>query len=83
MNDTERIDALERLLWDGRVGNGVAIVPCTRTSTGQRLVSLVDLGDEDGSYLGDELTATVPTLREAIDRAVTGDTRPDREGVTP
>ncbi|MEI6971633.1 MAG: hypothetical protein WCL44_08965, partial [bacterium] len=70
MTDTERIDALERLLWDGSVGNGIAIFPCTENKTGRRLVSLTDLGDEDGSNLGQELTETVPTLREAIDLAV-------------
>ena len=70
MNDTERLDALERLLWDGRVGNGIAIFPCTEKKTGRRLVSLTDLGNEDGSNLGDELTESVPTLREAIDLAV-------------
>ena len=70
MTDTERIDALERLLWGGSVGNGIAIFPCTENKTGRRLVSLTDLGDEDGSNLGEELTKTVPTLREAIDLAV-------------
>jgi hypothetical protein len=70
MTDTERIDALERLLWSDSIGNGIVIFPCTEHQTGRRLVSLTDLGDEDGSNLGEELTETVPTLREAIDLAV-------------
>jgi len=70
MNDTERIDALERLLWVGSVGNGIAIFPCAENKTGEHRVFLFDLGNEDGSNLGDELTESVPTLREAIDLAV-------------
>jgi len=70
MTDTERIDALERLLWSGSIGNGIAVFPCIESKTGRRRVSLTDLGGEDGSNLGEELTESVPTLREAIDRAV-------------
>jgi hypothetical protein len=70
LTDTERIDALERLLRSGSIGNGIAIFPCTEIKTGRRLVSLADLGGEDGSNLGEELTEAVSTLREAIDLAV-------------
>ena len=69
MNDTERIDGLERLLCSSRVGNGVAIMLCS-DATRRRLIDLIDLGDEDGSNLGETLTDSVLTLREAIDLAL-------------
>ena len=69
MTDTERIDALERLIWSDTTANGLVIFPVIISCTGERRVALQDLGDEDGSNLGEELTAPQSTLRDAIDEA--------------
>ena len=61
MTDTERIDKLEKFLKSLRT-NGVAIFPlnaCTH-------FSIDDLGDEDGSHLGNEFSCG-GSLRDAID----------------
>lgn len=70
MNDTERIDALERLVWSERCGAGIAIFPVIENTTAEGGITLMDLGNEDGSHLGEDLSEAVPTLREAIDLAV-------------
>ena len=70
MTDSQRINALERMLWSDGIGNGIAIFPCTDSATRKKQVSLVDLGDEDGSHLGCDLSPDMPTLREAIDAAI-------------
>ena len=66
MTDTERLDKLEAFLWSDKIGNGIVIFPCFNKEK-ERKVSLQDLGDEDGSSLGEELTGVVKDLREAID----------------
>ncbi len=65
--DTERLDALESYLWSTNVGNGIAIFPSTLVNSGIKLVMLQDLGDEDGSDLGEEITQSHRTLRECLD----------------
>jgi hypothetical protein len=67
MTDTERLDKLEALIWSNKVGNGLVIFPSRNSKTGVERVCLQDLGDEDGSNLGEELTDLKPTIREAID----------------
>ena len=67
--DTKRLDALEDLLWSTQSGNGIAIMPVLRSQTGERSVDILDLGDEDGSNLGDTLGESV-TLRDAIDDVI-------------
>ncbi|MCK5606266.1 hypothetical protein KAR91_30480 [Candidatus Pacearchaeota archaeon] len=67
MTDTERLDKLEDLIWGERVGSGIALFPTRNIHTGEKGVTIDDLGEEDGSNLGDELTEKKPTLREAID----------------
>jgi hypothetical protein len=57
----------EREVNSGVRGNGVAVFPYTRLN-GVRHISLVELGDEDGSDLGDEFAIGL-TLREAVDAA--------------
>ncbi len=68
-SDTTRLNWLEMVIWSEKVGTGVAVFP-TVSLTGIRHVVLQDLGDEDGSNLGDELTATQKDLRAAIDAAM-------------
>ena len=74
-HDSGRLNWLESLLWSGRIGNGIAIFPTTSlTEHGSvKHVVLQDLGDEDGSNLGEELTGTQLSLREAIDAAMHDD----------
>jgi hypothetical protein len=67
LEDRDRLDALEREVNSGVRGNGVAVFPYTRLN-GVRHISLVELGDEDGSDLGDEFAIGL-TLREAVDAA--------------
>lgn len=68
--DSKRLDWLEHALWNHPdTGNGIAILPAFFHATGKRSVSLHALGDEDGSNLGDELTASQSSLRAAIDAA--------------
>ena len=66
MTDTERLDALEKLLWDKRIGNGVLLYPVT--VSGKRMVQMYDIEDSlaGGRYLGEESGS----LRSAIDEAV-------------
>lgn len=73
MDDTLRLDALERLLWSDKIGNGVALFSC-RYANGDRekFISVEDLGDQDGSDLGEQLVQG-PTLREALDKLLAGD----------
>ena len=68
--DGERLDKLEALMRSAEVGNGVALFPLTSTVTGVPLscVSIDELGEEDGSNLGAEVSVG-PTLRAAIDAA--------------
>jgi hypothetical protein len=61
MNDTERLDYLESFLKAIR-SNGIAIMPLNNKT----LFSIDDLGDQDGSDLGDEI-CTGKTLRDVID----------------
>lgn len=74
--DTERLNWLESLLWSNRIGNGIAIFPTTTLPEhgSVRHIALQDLGDEDGSNLGDELTDTQNSLRDAIDAAMSATT---------
>lgn len=65
--DTARLNWLERLLWSGHVGNGVALFPLKNRS-GEKCIDLTDLGDQDGSDCGEEI-AEGQTLRAAIDAA--------------
>lgn len=68
MTDTERLDKLEAFLWDNtNVGNGLVLFPCRNAMSGEKGITIDDLGEEDGSNLGPELTDKKPTLREAID----------------
>jgi hypothetical protein len=67
VTDTERLDKLEKLIWSDRVGNGVALFPCLNAVSKKKGVTIDDLGDQDGSDLGESLTLTCPNLREAID----------------
>lgn len=67
MTDKDRLDKLEELIWSDRVGNGVAIFPSTGALNKIKGVTIDDLGDQDGSDLGESLTLKHPTLREAID----------------
>ena len=67
MTDTERLDKLEKIIWSDKVGNGVALFPSINASSRAPGVTIDDLGDQDGSDLGESLTLTHPTLREAID----------------
>ena len=46
MSDTERINALEKLMWDARTGCGLAIMPWMERTSGRKLVTIIDLGDE-------------------------------------
>lgn len=67
MTDTERLDKLEALIFGDKVGNGVVLFP-TRGNAAQELgLTIDDLGEEDGSNLGPELTEKKATLRQAID----------------
>ncbi len=61
--DTELLDKLERLLWSDQIGNGLILMPSTGEVSGERHVTVEDLGDED---VGDALTAPQPNLRTAI-----------------
>lgn len=67
MTDTERLDKLETLVWSSKIGNGLVIFPSITAKTGVKNIVLHDLGDEDGSNIGDELSSLKPSLREAID----------------
>lgn len=67
MTDTERLNKLETLMWSSSIGNGLVIYPSRNAQTGEEKVCIQDLGEEDGSNLGEELTELKPTLREAID----------------
>lgn len=64
LNDVRRVNRLEAEAWSPARGNGIAIFPAT-SAVGERIV-LQDLGDEDGSDLGDEITKCT-SLRAAID----------------
>lgn len=65
--DAERLDWLEEIVWSDRVGNGLALFPF-EDADGGRFIGLMDIGDEDGSSMGDELE-NAETLRAAIDAA--------------
>lgn len=65
--DTERLNRLEALLFGDQVGNGLALFPIQTADTKARRITIDDLGDEDGSHLGGELTSPMPSLRQAID----------------
>lgn len=67
MSDGERLNKLEAFIWSKNVGNGIVIWPTRNFQTGKKSVSFQDLGDEDGSNLGEELTDLKTTLRDAID----------------
>lgn len=69
--DTARLNWLETALVSYGIGNGIALFPSSDREDNQRYM-LQDLGDEDGSNLGDELCATCDTLRAAIDAAREG-----------
>lgn len=67
--DTKRLDWLEHAAWNHPdSGNGIAIFPAMQAD--RRIISLQGLGDEDGSGLGDEITGSHASLREAIDVAM-------------
>lgn len=67
MSDTKRLNKLEALIWSNKIGNGIVIWPSRNFQTGIKSVCFQDVGDEDGSSLGEELTNLKPTLRDAID----------------
>ena len=67
MTDTERLDKLEALVFSDKVGNGVVLFPTLGNATQELGMTIDDLGEEDGSNLGPELTEKKPTLRQAID----------------
>jgi len=71
MTDTERIDALETLLWSDRIGNGLAIFPCFLPPSDVKHLILQDLGDENGLNLGEDLTLGRLTLRAVLDDLIT------------
>jgi hypothetical protein len=62
MNDTQRLDKLERFIKNLR-SNGIAIMPLNSNG----LFSIDDLKDEDGSNLGEEFSCE-KSLRDAIDK---------------
>lgn len=64
--DTARLNALEALLVSSNVGNGVALAPYSIHKTGKKRIALQDLGDEDGSGLGENLV-DAPSLRLALE----------------
>lgn len=64
LEDVRRINRLDAEAWNPVRGNGIAEFPSTGIS-GEMIV-LQDLGDEDGSNLGDEI-ARGSDLRAAID----------------
>lgn len=69
--DTQRLDFMEAVLWSRLSGNGLAIFPTMDADDStSKQVMLQDLGSEDGSNLGDELTASCHSLREAIDSMI-------------
>lgn len=71
--DAERMDWLERAVWDNTLcSNGIAIFPSIVCETREPRVALQDLGEEDGSNLGGEITGSHPSLRAAIDAARKG-----------
>ena len=65
--DTERLDKLEKWCWSDRVINGVVLFPSRNPDTSDEHLVVQDLGEEDGSGLGDELTGLCENLRAAID----------------
>ena len=65
--DSRRLDALEKLLWSPCVGNGVALVPTIAMESAKHSIEIVDMGEENGANLGDELTDPQQSLRAAID----------------
>ena len=66
MTDTQRLDALEKLLWDKRIGNGILLYP--GTVSGKRMVQMFDV--EDSDPVGRDLVDEAGSLRSAIDEAV-------------
>ena len=67
MTDTERIDKLEKYLKQMK-GNGLAFMFLNHDA----LVSIDDIGYEDGSHFSDEV-CTGGTLRAAIDNLEEGE----------
>ncbi len=65
--DTKRLDRLEAFLWSKHVGNGAALWPGTKMDTGERIMCIHDMGDEDGSNLGEDFSGPKESLRAAID----------------
>jgi len=68
--DTERMDWLENAIWNHPdYGNGLALFPFTKNTTGEKGVNVQGLGDEDGSNLGEEISEG-STLRASLDDAM-------------
>lgn len=65
--DSERLDKLAAFLHSDKCGNGLAIFPSKHSQSRATRICIQDLGSEDGSNLGDDITPLKLTLREAID----------------
>lgn len=70
MTDKDRVDFLEHFLECGDCGNGIAIMPLRFGKKMVRGFSIDDLGDEDGSNLGEQFVGQVGSLRDAIDSMI-------------
>ena len=68
--DSNLLDALEKILWSKRLGNGLAIFPVTNAREEQLGYMVQDLGEERGKNLGEELTGSRKTLREVLKEAI-------------
>jgi hypothetical protein len=69
MTDTQRLDALERLLWqDKPLTVGLVLMPFSLTKNNERRIECCDLVDESVG-LGASAKSAL-TLREAIDNLI-------------
>jgi hypothetical protein len=70
--DSDRLDYIEALTKSDFVGNGIVIWTGSKTIDGIKSKRwwITDLGDEDGSNLGDEISESETDLRKAIDAAI-------------
>jgi hypothetical protein len=67
MNDTDRLNYLEQLLWSAHCGNGIALIPTIKHDTGECFIEVSDVGYEDGIRFSSEMSHDQHTLRAVLD----------------
>ena len=70
--DANLLEAVQKFLW-ANPSNGIAIFPSTGAQNGDKGYMIQCLGGEEGSHLGEELTGTNATLKDALKEMIKSD----------